>query len=139
MVLRSGEIAQIGTPQDLYNTPLDTFVADFIGDPPMNIIKLTIDDPLIKSLNIDPRSYGEESLYIGFRPGEIEVLAKGEVCIEALIEHTEYQGSRSLSIAKLAGDRRIRILSEKSLRPGDIVCIKPLKIHIFDHIGKRIS
>lgn len=139
MVLRSGEIAQIGTPQDLYENPSDLFVADFIGDPPMNILKITREDPLAKALEIDPKSYGEENIYIGFRPGEIKILEKGGKCLETLIEHTEYQGSRSLSTAKTLGNHRIRIISEKLLRPGDMVCIKPLKIHIFDHNGKKIS
>ncbi len=38
LVLRAGEIQQIGTPDDLYNRPRNRFVAEFIGSPPMNLI-----------------------------------------------------------------------------------------------------
>lgn len=37
-VLRKGEIEQIGTPQEIFNTPATDFVANFIGDPPCNLI-----------------------------------------------------------------------------------------------------
>jgi ABC-type sugar transport system ATPase subunit len=38
-VLRHGRIEQIGTPQQIYDTPINTFVATFIGSPPMNLLK----------------------------------------------------------------------------------------------------
>ena len=41
-VLNNGRIVQIGTPQEIYNTPKDTFVAGFVGSPAMNLLKATI-------------------------------------------------------------------------------------------------
>ncbi len=38
-VLNQGKVCQIGTPQDIYSNPTDTFVATFIGSPPMNLIE----------------------------------------------------------------------------------------------------
>jgi multiple sugar transport system ATP-binding protein len=38
-VLNQGKVCQIGTPQDIYGDPVDTFVATFIGSPPMNLIE----------------------------------------------------------------------------------------------------
>ncbi|OGS21023.1 MAG: hypothetical protein A2252_03760 [Elusimicrobia bacterium RIFOXYA2_FULL_39_19] len=38
-VLKSGKIEQIGTPDELYNSPANTFIATFVGNPPMNLIK----------------------------------------------------------------------------------------------------
>jgi multiple sugar transport system ATP-binding protein len=38
-VLNQGKVCQIGTPQDIYGEPVDTFVATFIGSPPMNLIE----------------------------------------------------------------------------------------------------
>lgn len=38
VVLKGGDIQQIGTPQEIYDRPANTFVADFMGSPPMNII-----------------------------------------------------------------------------------------------------
>jgi multiple sugar transport system ATP-binding protein len=49
VVMRQGKIRQVGTPREIYQWPADTFVATFVGSPPMNII-------------------GEEDILIGFRP-----------------------------------------------------------------------
>ena len=38
-VLNQGHVRQIGTPQEIYGHPADTFVATFIGSPPMNLIE----------------------------------------------------------------------------------------------------
>ena len=42
VVLRNGRVEQIGTPLDLYNYPLNTFVATFIGSPPMNLLPVEV-------------------------------------------------------------------------------------------------
>lgn len=41
-LLNNGILQQIGTPKELYNTPANTFVADFMGSPPMNLIPATV-------------------------------------------------------------------------------------------------
>src|SRR5439155_18306316 len=41
-VMRKGELQQVGTPQDLYDTPLNLFVAGFIGSPAMNMFEVTL-------------------------------------------------------------------------------------------------
>src|SRR5881397_185787 len=38
-VMRAGTVRQIGTPQEIYHEPADTFVARFVGSPPMNLVK----------------------------------------------------------------------------------------------------
>jgi multiple sugar transport system ATP-binding protein len=48
-VLNQGKVIQVGTPHDIYGRPMDTFVATFIGSPPMNLIE-------------------DDAHYIGFRP-----------------------------------------------------------------------
>ena len=42
VVLKDGHVQQIGTPQEIYDTPANTFVADFMGAPPMNILPATV-------------------------------------------------------------------------------------------------
>jgi multiple sugar transport system ATP-binding protein len=48
-VLNQGKVIQIGTPQEIYGRPMDTFVATFIGSPPMNLVE-------------------DGAIYLGFRP-----------------------------------------------------------------------
>ena len=39
VVMKGGKVRQIGTPQEVYNEPSDTFVAGFLGSPPMNLLE----------------------------------------------------------------------------------------------------
>ena len=48
-VLNQGKVCQIGTPQEIYGHPTDTFAATFIGSPPMNLVE-------------------DGATYLGFRP-----------------------------------------------------------------------
>ena len=42
VVLKDGYVQQIGTPQEIYDTPANTFVADFMGSPPMNLVPASV-------------------------------------------------------------------------------------------------
>ena len=44
VVMNNGEILQTGTPQEIYENPVDIFIANFIGSPPMNLLKVNISD-----------------------------------------------------------------------------------------------
>lgn len=43
-VMNKGKVVQVGTPDELYNKPIDVFVATFIGSPPMNIVTCTLEE-----------------------------------------------------------------------------------------------
>ncbi len=43
VVMQSGEIMQVGSPLEIYRRPANTFVASFIGNPPMNLLQCTVD------------------------------------------------------------------------------------------------
>ncbi|TDC67442.1 ABC transporter ATP-binding protein, partial [Actinomadura sp. GC306] len=80
-VLEHGRVRQVGTPQEVYDDPADTFVATFIGAPPMNLVKR--DDRLV-----------------GFRPEHllpVENVASERVTMPLRVERMEY----------LSGDRHV--------------------------------
>ncbi|MFC4910833.1 ABC transporter ATP-binding protein [Actinomadura gamaensis] len=81
-VLSDGRVRQVGTPAEVYDDPADTFVATFIGSPPMNLVRR--DDRLV-----------------GFRPEHllpVEAVPSGErVTMPLRIERMEY----------LSGDRHV--------------------------------
>ena len=81
-VLNQGKVCQIGTPQDIYGDPVDTFVATFIGSPPMNLIE-------------------EGATWVGFRP---EALLPRGVETAADIEIYPFRVTR---IEYLGADRLI--------------------------------
>ncbi|RVU29348.1 MULTISPECIES: ABC transporter ATP-binding protein [Neptunomonas] len=79
ILLNNGKIEQIGTPNQLYSQPASRFVAEFIGQPPMNLL------------------VGDEHL-VGVRPEHISLATQG---VAARAVHTEYQGAETRVEARL--------------------------------------
>ena len=86
VVMNAGSVEQIGAPLDIYEKPASTFVASFIGAPPMNLVPVTADSTglILK----DGTRIGAEGLavpatgaVIGFRPEDLEVSAGTETHI----------------------------------------------------------
>ena len=89
-VLHDGELRQVGTPLDLYDTPANVFVAQFIGTPNMNVVKMTISEdgqqmvhpditiatPAMWKEGIEARK-GKE-VYVGFRPEHVRESSEHE-------------------------------------------------------------
>jgi multiple sugar transport system ATP-binding protein len=82
-VLKDGILMQVGTPQDLYDTPNNVFVAGFIGSPAMNIIEVpvvegqvrlgnkAVDIPAAPAAELAKR--GRTSVILGMRPEDLRV------------------------------------------------------------------
>src|SRR2546421_12105442 len=85
VVMEQGKVRQVGTPQEVYEDPGDTFVATFVGQPPMNLLPLR--DP-----SLPPGTL------VGFRPEHLlprSVFAAGEelVTFRFAVGPVEYLGS----------------------------------------------
>lgn len=121
-VLKGGEIRQLGSPQEIYEQPADSFVADFIGDPPMNLIdcklkpvkdQIEIQFPGAKILipadkvgsnhKINP----DKGYIFGIRPEHVN-LATGKGDIVGEIYAIENLGWRTL-ITLMVGDSMVRV------------------------------
>jgi sn-glycerol 3-phosphate transport system ATP-binding protein len=84
VLLNQGAVQQIGTPQELYNHPKNTFTARFIGSPAMNVFSL-------------PNS----SKQLGVRPENINLCDEG---ISGKVIHTDYHGDSTLLKVRLVND-----------------------------------
>jgi multiple sugar transport system ATP-binding protein len=148
-VMRDGILQQIGTPQELYDHPVNIFVAGFIGSPSMNFataksegkdlllggVKLELSGQQAKAA--DSRADGANVL-IGFRPEHIE-LANGQesdaVRFPAKVDVVEYLGNEELIHAEAEGNEIVALLpSDKKVGVGDTVnfAVPMDKLHIFD-------
>jgi len=90
-VMRTGVLQQIGTPQELYTKPANTFVATFIGSPAMNL------------LPADLIGVGKDGQLAGFRPEHVHV-GNGAVSAahyQAHVEVVEYLGNEQLAHLRL--------------------------------------
>jgi multiple sugar transport system ATP-binding protein len=131
-VMRDGILQQVGTPDELYNSPCNVFVAGFIGSPAMNFLPGEIADGSLRfALATVPlaqaRAPGtaapppEGSVLVGIRPEDFEDAAvagdRGRgITIQAPIDVLESTGSDVYAHLALTGDATSAILGEQVLR-----------------------
>ncbi len=128
VVLRAGHIEQVGSPLDLYRTPRNRFVAEFIGSPKMNIVD-------------GEEASRHDAHAIGIRPEHIDV---GEGPWEGTVGVSEHLGSDTffhVHDTGLADVVTVRAPGENSHRAGDRISLSPQmdKLHRFDWEGLRIA
>ena len=104
VVMRDGRIQQVGTPYELYFRPANVFVAGFIGEPPMNFIRGTVEKGCIHfgstKIDLAPVLEGKLSAYegkpivFGFRPEAIRLAG----------EESAYRFSCQVELTEMLGD-----------------------------------
>ena len=108
VVLNKGIIEQFGTPNDIYTNPNNIFVAEFIGSPKMNILKVE-KEQIINSntlnlfnnnINFSNHIFKDE-IYLGIRPEDISLRDNHEIKLEVKIEHTENLGFEKIIHTKI--------------------------------------
>ncbi|MGL5011139.1 MAG: ABC transporter ATP-binding protein [Paracoccaceae bacterium] len=146
VVLQAGRIEQVGSPLDLYDRPVNTFVASFIGSPAMNMIAGVVRDgafaagdavlPLPAGLKM---ANGREVIY-GIRPENLGIGASGLIGKVAVVEPT---GSETHVICRVNGHEVTAVFRDRvTLQPGDDITLAPggAGVHIFDAgTGLRLS
>jgi len=150
VVMREGRIHQIDRPETIYDRPADTFVANFIGSPVMNLFKgkLTWQEGGFRFRNGDfsldlghlPAPPGEHVVEVGIRPEDIDVDQGPGTVLRAEVEMLSNVGAHKYIHARTGGTSiTVRATKEASFQPGQTVClvIHPERLHIF-HEGRRI-
>jgi len=148
-VMKDGLLQQVGSPQELYDHPVNIFVAGFIGSPSMNFAttksegkdlifggaKLELTGAQARAA--ESRPDGAQVL-IGFRPEHIEI-ANGQdgsaVRFPAKVDVVEYLGNEELIHAQAEGNEVVALLpSDRKVGVGDNVdlAVPMEKLHIFD-------
>jgi multiple sugar transport system ATP-binding protein len=90
MVLNKGVVRQLGTPKDVYDDPADTFVATFLGSPPMNLVE-------------------NDGSIVGFRPEHFrlseDIKESAKVVFKFRVENVEYLGAEFILAGFLVGGK----------------------------------
>ncbi|ATG48092.1 sugar ABC transporter ATP-binding protein [Celeribacter ethanolicus] len=130
VVLRAGNIEQVGSPLELYNRPRNVFVAGFIGSPKMNLIT-----------GAEAAKHGATT--IGIRPEHLVISTEGGAW-KGEIGVSEHLGSDTffhVTVNGFEAPLTVRASGEVSLSYGDTVWLTPneANLHRFDAEGLRIA
>ena len=161
VVMKDGLIQQVDTPQNLYDSPVNMFVAGFIGTPQMNFINGTLvqrgDDvffdfeensiklPPEKANNPALKEYIGQEVVVGIRPECIhdepaQIAALEETTIDSYVEVTELMGAE-IYLYLLVGETKLtaRVSSRSTSRAGDTIkiALEASRMHIFDKDTER--
>ena len=144
-VMNRGVLQQVGTPQELYETPANRFVAGFIGSPAMNLVEAKVTDSTITFGNVSMQLSGANAAAIkgrsavvaGFRPEHLRVgSASGdEIGMTLEADVVEYLGAQELlHLSSGAGDLLALVNASHRTKRGDHVplALAPAQLHLFD-------
>ena len=145
VVLNKGIIEQFGTPNEIYNDPNNIFVAEFIGSPKMNIIKIN-KEQIINSntINLFKNKISfenfnfEDEIYLGIRPEDISLKDDHEIQLEVKIEHTENLGFEKIIYTKLSETDIIIKSSENVKKESLKISLSKNKVLFFDKSKNRM-
>ncbi len=145
VVLNKGNIEQMDTPEKIYNTPNNTFVANFIGTPEMNLIEGSIENKKFhnKWMNFDIESDLKNSQVLaGIRPEHLSI-SSTETGIKGQVVFLENLGPNTLVHVNL-GDISLRLFTNNQYIPrvNDTVFLTHSKTNValFDKLnGKLIN
>ncbi len=136
VVLRDGQIEQVGTPLELYDRPANQFVAQFIGTPQMNMVEAAA-VPQLASLFSIPVPVGG---FVGLRPESVAIRPEAGSDIQGKVELVEALGAETLVyVTSDQGAQLVaRMTSRTDARVGDRVgvAIDSRTAHLFDAQGR---
>ena len=155
-VFNQGRIEQVGAPMDLYQSPANTFVAQFLGSPKINLLGYSV-DALNNRIIFDPQSsiaciqlgvslaVAQQGIQLGVRPEAIQLCAAESSGLNGVIEFMEQLGDATIVYVRLPWHQDLITakLSQQKIdfRMGDAVGLQldASQILVFDRHGKRVS
>ena len=145
VVLNKGNIEQFGTPSEIYSDPNNIFVAEFIGSPKMNIIKInkeqiTNSNTLkLFNKNITFENFKfEDEIYLGIRPEDISLKKDHEIQLSVKIDLIENLGFEKIIYSKVLDDQIIIKSSENINEKSVTISFSKDKVLFFDKNKNRI-
>ena len=145
VVLNKGNIEQFGSPNEIYSDPNNVFVAEFIGSPKMNIIKIEKEKIINANtlhlfnskISFDNFKFNEE-VYLGIRPEDISLKNNHEIQFEVKVDLVENLGFEKIVYAKTLNNE-IVIKSPESITQQSLkISFSKDKVLFFDKYKNRI-
>jgi sn-glycerol 3-phosphate transport system ATP-binding protein len=143
MILNGGNIQQVGRPLDIYNAPANTFVASFIGSPPMNLSNVSIENNLLvfedrRAISMSA-SYsnlsGKKEVVVGVRPEHVQLATNDNTSFIVEVDNVEILGTETLLTFQM-GDKQwmAKWNGQWNIKVGERVpiFIDPKHLFLFD-------
>lgn len=154
VVMQSGVVEQIGTPLELFNRPRNKFVAGFLGQPPINFIKveevvqgnaktrLMLAGGFQLETSSVEKLAAETIVEVGVRPEDFQI-SSDLMALDLQVEVIEQLGSDTIVYGHLMDGQRItvRLQGQATFHPGQTIGVIPTegKVVFFDLDGNNIS
>ncbi len=150
VVMKDGWIEQVGTPMEVFNHPVNTFVASFIGSPPMNLIEATIDNGDIvfgdgRGVPVPERLRSNvetgQRVVLGMRPDDLTPRGHGiaenghTASMELSVDLAELLGTETILYTQIAGKEVLgKMFDPREVAQGERMTfnIALEKLHLFD-------
>ncbi|WP_395817193.1 ABC transporter ATP-binding protein [Devosia sp.] len=148
VIMRDGHVEQVGTPSEVFEQPVNTFVAGFIGSPPMNQLdarvssgKAVLSDGLEVPLPADARVSEGQQIVVGFRPesfapkGHSLHGADQSLMVNRTVTIAEPLGTETILFASVGGQEiQGKMLNPRPVAPGEQLefTLDLQRLHVFD-------
>ncbi len=144
-ILEKGVLQQLDTPANIYNDPANLFVAQFIGSPPMNIVKGALEGGHFMAHGekvVTPVKGRVASAVLGVRPEDCSVTAPGKGALKGEVYANELIGDHTLVTLKIGSDfLTVKAAKDFSAGLGDSAGVTFAKDHLYvfeAESGKRL-
>ncbi|MGY3725287.1 carbohydrate ABC transporter ATP-binding protein, CUT1 family [Granulicatella balaenopterae] len=159
VIMKDGIVQQIGSPQEVYNTPNNVFVAGFIGSPAMNFFPVTLNDGVItngkglslelpepKRKMLEEKGYNGKKLIFGIRPEDIEssqiaIETYPQTAVKAEVVVSELLGAETMLYSRVDDTEFVCKVDARDFhKPGEIVelTFDMNKSHFFDNDTEEV-
>lgn len=156
VVMNEGHIMQAGTPLEIYRQPANTFVASFIGNPPMNLLPCRMEEGRVRilagenaqvmmaeALHLPPQLRANTSFTIGVRPEHIQILTTATSnTLAGELYVTQMLGAESLVIVRV-GDHLVSVRFFEDVLPDFpaqvYLAFDPERLYLYDTSGALIQ
>ncbi|MCA0171357.1 ABC transporter ATP-binding protein [Bacillus sp. RAR_GA_16] len=101
MILNGGQVQQVGRPLDIYNEPANTFVASFIGAPPMNLASARVNGSTLQlagqaPIRFEKEMFSQKKITVGVRPENIQRAGHRPAMMTVEVKNVEVLGTETL-------------------------------------------
>jgi multiple sugar transport system ATP-binding protein len=151
VIMKDGLIQQVGTPKDVYNTPVNTFVATFMGSPSMTLLPADLSDengqifvtgngfrlPVPERLKAAAQGSASNGITVGLRPEHFSAEARTQdfAPVDLTVKVAEYIGSSQYLAADIGGQNitaAVEVGPESELMTDGTYYFDTTRLYLFD-------